>query len=515
MSSQMEGVIDTGVSEPAPQQMKQGKMLFTSTMSFIVLVVLSGILFPDKLYNVGINTMTYLTDTFGWIYMAGSFTYIMVMFYFAFSKYGDIRFGADDAKPEFSTFSWMGMLFSAGMGTVMLYWGVAEPVYHYINPLSTTAIAPQTAEAAEFAMKQSFIHQGIQAWSAFSVVGLILGYLMYRKNENGLISNILLPWGRDTANGNLGKIINLVCVFGAIAGISTSLGQTGLSLSVSFSYLFGTPDSNMTKIVVVGIITGITILCTTTGLEKGIKILSDYNVYLLVGLLILVGAVGPTTKMINVYFDTIGNYMNDFFTDALMLPTFAADKEGSWISGWPIYYYAWAIAWAPFVGPFIARVSKGRTVREFILGSMILPCLGIFLWVAFFGTIGLEASPEALKAAAASSKAATFIVLEGFPLGTVISIGVVLALFTCFITSINSSTYTLSSMSADGDLNPSNKMKTIWTVAQASMALTLMLGTKTGIDLLQSISLIFALPLMFVLFLCMISTFKLFKEEFK
>ncbi len=514
MSTQMEGIID-GVGTESTPQMKQGKMLFTSTMSFIVLVVLSGIIFPDKLYTVGINTMNYLTETFGWIYMAGSFAYIMIMFYFAFSKYGNIRFGADDAKPEFSTFSWMGMLFSAGMGTVMLYWGVAEPVYHYINPLSTTGITPQTAEAAEFAMKQSFIHQGIQAWSAFSVVGLVLGYLMYRKNENGLISNILLPWGRDTANGNLGKIINLVCVFGAIAGISTSLGQTGLSLSVSFSYLFGTPDSDLTKIVVVAIITGITILCTTTGLEKGIKVLSDYNVYLLVGLLVLVGAVGPTTKMLNVYFDTMGNYMNDFFSDALMLPTFAAEKEGSWISGWPIYYYAWAIAWAPFVGPFIARVSKGRTVREFILGSMILPCLGIFLWVAFFGTIGLEASPEALSAAAASSKAATFIVLEGFPFGTVISIGVVLALFTCFITSINSSTYTLSSMSADGDLNPSNKMKTIWTIAQAAMALTLMLGTKTGIDLLQSISLIFALPLMFVLFLCMISTFKLFREEFK
>ncbi|WP_421899730.1 BCCT family transporter [Maridesulfovibrio sp.] len=495
--------------------LKQGKMLFTSTMTFIVMVVLAGLLFPDKLYDVGIGTMNYLTETFGWIYMAGSFLYVMVMFFFAFSKYGNIRFGDDNAKPEFSTFSWMGMLFSAGMGTVMLYWGVAEPVYHYINPLVTTGIAPQTPEAAEFAMKQSFIHQGIQAWSAFSVVGLILGYLMYRKKENGLISNILLPWGRDKANGNLGKIVNLICVFGAIAGISTSLGQTGLSLSVSFSYLLGTPDSTMTKLLVVGTITGITVLCTTTGLEKGIKVLSDYNAYLLMGLILLVGLVGPTTTMLNVYFDSLGNYMNDFFRDGLMLPTFAPEEETSWVTGWPIYYYAWAIAWAPFVGPFIARVSKGRTVREFILGSMILPCLGIFLWVAFFGTIGIQAPVEALKAAAASSKAATFIVLEGFPMGSIISWGVVLALFTCFITSLNSSTFTLSSMSQDGAANPSNRMKTIWTIAQASMALTLMLGSKTGIELLQSISLIFALPLMFVLFLCMISTVKMFREEFQ
>lgn len=285
-------------------------------------------------------------------------------------------------------------------------------------------------------------------------------------------------------------------------------------MSVSFSYLLGTPDSTMTKLLVVGTITGITVLCTTTGLEKGIKVLSDYNAYLLMGLILLVGLVGPTTTMLNVYFDSLGNYMNDFFRDGLMLPTFAAEEETSWITGWPIYYYAWAIAWAPFVGPFIARVSKGRTVREFILGSMILPCLGIFLWVAFFGTIGIQAPVEALKAAAASSKAATFIVLEGFPLGTVISWGVVLALFTCFITSLNSSTFTLSSMSQDGAANPSNKMKTIWTIAQASMALTLMLGSNTGIELLQSISLIFALPLMFVLFLCMISTIKMFREEF-
>ncbi|WP_049785025.1 BCCT family transporter [Desulfotalea psychrophila] len=499
----------------AGPELKQGKLLFASTMSFIVLVVLCGALFPDLLYKAGITTMKYLTDRFGWVYMAGSFIYVMVMFFFAFSKYGNIKLGPDDATPDFSTFSWMGMLFSAGMGTVMLYWGVAEPVYHYIHPLATTGLAPLSPEAAEFAMKQSFIHQGIQAWAAFSVVGLILGYMMYRKGETNLISNILIPWGRDKANGPLGKAINLICIFGAIAGISTSLGQTGLSLSVSFKYLFGTPDSDLVKIVVVATIAIITIFCTTAGLEKGIKVLSDYNVYLLVGILILVGLVGPTTKMFNVYFDTIGNYMNSFFSDALMLPTFAADKETSWITGWPIYYYAWAIAWAPFVGPFIARVSKGRTVREFILGSMILPCLGIFIWVAFFGTIGLESSPEVIKAAAASSKAATFIVLESLPFGKVISVGVVLALFTCFITSINSSTYTLSSMSSDGDPNPSNRMKIIWTIAQAAMALTLMLGVKNGIDLLQSISLIFALPLMFVLFLCIISTFKQFREEFK
>ncbi len=514
MSNDNAAVAGTIATENVPE-LKQGKMLFTSTMTFIVLVVLAGLMFPDTLYNVGMGTMNYLTEKFGWVYMAGSFAYVMFMFFFAFSKYGNIRFGDDDSKPEFSTFSWMGMLFSAGMGTVMLYWGVAEPVYHYMEPLVTTGITPQSPEAAEFAMKQSFIHQGIQAWSGFSVVGLVLGYLMYRKKENGLISNILLPWGRDKANGNWGKLINLVCVFGAIAGISTSLGQSGLSLSVSFSYLFGTADSTMTKLIVVGFITVVTIFCTTTGLEKGIKVLSDYNAYLLFGLILLVGAVGPTTTMLNVYFDSLGNYMNDFFRDGLMLPTFAPEEETGWITGWPIYYYAWAIAWAPFVGPFIARVSKGRTVREFILGSMILPCLGIFLWVAFFGTIGIQAPVEALKAAAASSKAATFIVLEGFPMGTVISFGVVLALFTCFITSLNSSTYTLSSMSMDGAANPSNKMKTIWTIAQAAMALTLMLGSKTGIDLLQSISLIFALPLMFVLFICIASTIKMFRQEFQ
>lgn len=492
----------------------QGKLIFISTMSFIVLVVIAGMLFPDQLYTVGIGTMTYLTDTFGWIYMAGSFFFIMSMFYLAFSKYGDIKLGPDDAKPEFSTFSWIGMLFSAGMGTVMLYWGVAEPVYHYMEPLSTTGILPQTAEAAEFAMKQSFIHQGIQAWSAFSVVGLAVGYLIYRKNENGLISNILIPWGRDKANGNLGKLVNLICVFGAIAGISTSLGQSGLSLGVSFSYLFGTPDAPWIVFLLVGFIASITIICTTTGLEKGIKLLSDYNAYLLIGLILLVGIVGPTTTMINVYFDSIGNYINDFFKDALMLPTFAAEEEASWIRGWPIYYYAWAIAWAPFVGPFIARVSKGRTIREFILGSMILPCIGIFLWVAFFGTIGIQSEPAILEAAAASSKAATFIVLEDFPMGKVISFGVVIALFTCFITSLNSSTFTLASMSENGTDNPSNKMKIIWVIAQSAMALTLMVSSKTGIDLLQSISLIFALPLMFVLFLCIASTFKMLRAEF-
>ncbi|CAM3833204.1 Glycine betaine transporter OpuD [Rheinheimera salexigens] len=497
------------------QELTQGRMLFLSTMSFILLIVLSGILFPEQLYTVGIGTMTYLTDTFGWVYIGGSFTFVMAMFYLAFSKYGQIKLGADDSKPEFSTFSWIGMLFSAGMGTVMLYWGVAEPVYHYMNPLVTTGIDAQTAQAAEFAMKQSFIHQGIQAWAAFSVIGLVVGYLMYRKNENGLISNILIPWGRDKANGNLGKAINLICVFGAIAGISTSLGQSGLSLGISFTYLFDTPDAPWVIFLLVGVIALITILCATTGLEKGIKMFSDYNAYLLVGLIALVALVGPTTAMFNVYFDTMGNYINDFFQDALMLPTFAAVEESPWLRGWPIYYYAWAIAWAPFVGPFIARVSKGRTVKEFILGSMLLPCLGIFVWIAFFGTIGIMSEPDVLAAAAASSKAATFIVLENFPMGTVISIGVVIALFTCFITSLNSSTFTLASMCEDGSENPSKKMKIIWVIAQVAMALTLMMGSQTGIELLQSISLIFAFPLIFVLFLCIISTLKMFRAEFE
>ncbi|WP_201243436.1 BCCT family transporter [Rheinheimera salexigens] len=267
--------------------------------------------------------------------------------------------------------------------------------------------------------------------------------------------------------------------------------------------------------MLVGVIALITILCATTGLEKGIKMFSDYNAYLLVGLIALVALVGPTTAMFNVYFDTMGNYINDFFQDALMLPTFAAVEESPWLRGWPIYYYAWAIAWAPFVGPFIARVSKGRTVKEFILGSMLLPCLGIFVWIAFFGTIGIMSEPDVLAAAAASSKAATFIVLENFPMGTVISIGVVIALFTCFITSLNSSTFTLASMCEDGSENPSKKMKIIWVIAQVAMALTLMMGSQTGIELLQSISLIFAFPLIFVLFLCIISTLKMFRAEFE
>ncbi|MRI33630.1 BCCT family transporter [Endozoicomonas sp. OPT23] len=496
------------------QELKQGKLLFTCTMTFIVITVLAGLLFPDTLYTVGIGTMNYLTDTFGYVYIAGSFVFVAMMMFFAFSKYGQIRLGPDDAKPEFSTISWIGLLFSAGMGTVMLYWGVAEPVYHYVNPLVTTGIEPMTPAAASFALKRSFIHQGIQAWASFAVLGLVIGYLMYRKNENGLVSNILLPWGRDKANGSMGKMINIICVFGAIAGISTSLGQTGLSLGVSIEYLFGIPSSNLVTACLVGVIAVITIICTTTGLEGGIRRLSDYNLYLLAGLIILVGLLGPTKLMVNVYFDTLGNYLNGFFSDALKLPTFAAKDETSWISGWPIYYYAWAIAWAPFVGPFIARVSKGRTVKEFILGSLVLPCLGIFIWVAFFGTIGLESSPEVLKAAAASSKAATFIVLEDFPMGKLISFGVVIALFTCFITSLNSSTFVLSSMCEDGSDNPSNKMRTIWVIAQAAMALTLMMGSTSGIELLQSISLIFALPLIFVLFLCLVSTVKMFRSEF-
>lgn len=491
-------------------EVKTDKQLLSGSLILIGCIIVCGLMFPDTLFELGNSAMNYISEKYGWIYSGGTFAFVVLLFWLAFSKYGAIRLGSDDSRPEFSTFAWTGMLFSAGMGTVMIFWGLAEPVYHYIHPMA--GITPETPEAAAFAFRKSFLHQGMQAWSIFTVLGLAMAYLMFRKKQSAMISNILLPFGTGNTNGKLAKVINLICVVAAVSGVATSIGLATLSISSGLNHLMGVPDTFMTKVIMVVGMTVAVIACTMTGLKKGIAGLSNVLAVLILMLLAAVYILGDTSLMLNVLFNTTGDYLNNLFKDALALPTFGDDA--SWYGSWTLFYYAWAIAWAPFVGPFIARVSKGRTIKEFILGSMLVPPAAIYVWVAGFGTTGLLADIEVIRQAAEYAPIANFLVLEHFPMGSLISIGVVIALFLGLITSLNSSTYILSVITSNGKLNPSKGSMLLWAIVPSALALVLMLSSKNGLGLLQSVSLIFALPLMFVLFTALYSTIKMLRAEF-
>ncbi|WP_281647794.1 BCCT family transporter [Parendozoicomonas sp. Alg238-R29] len=488
---------------------KDDKQILIICLTLLGCIIGLGLVSPDALAELSLGTMNYIIEKFGWVYAGGTFSFVLILFFLAFSKYGDIRLGPDDSKPEFSTFSWLGMLFSAGMGTVMILWGIAEPVSHYVNPM--TGIAPETPEAAAFAFRKFFLHQGVQAWSMFAVLGLAVAYLMFRKNQSGMVSNILLPWGEDKTKGKLAKLINIICVLAAASGVATSIGFAALTINSGLSHMLGVPDTMTIKTVLVIGITAIVISCAITGVKKGIKSVSDIFAVLVIAMLVTVYALGETTTMFNVLLTSLGDYLSNAFKDGLALPTFS--DNAPWYGKWTLFYYAWAIAWSPFVGPFVARVSRGRTVREFILGAILTPPVAIYIWGSGFGTTALLSDLNVIRQAAEYAPLANFLVFEHFPLGTFISYGIILAMFLGLITSLNSSTYTLSVISSNGDLNPSRNMLVLWGVLPSTLALVLMMSSS-GLAILQSVSLIFALPLMLVLFLAMASIIKMLREEF-
>ncbi|MTI15086.1 BCCT family transporter [Sansalvadorimonas verongulae] len=471
-------------------------------------IITLGLISPDSLASLSLATMNYIINKFGWVYSGGTFTFVLVLLAIAFSKYGNIRLGPVDSRPEFSTFSWLGMLFSAGMGTVMIIWGIAEPVSHYVHPIG--GIAPETPEAAAFAFKKFFLNQGVQAWSMFAVLGLAVAYLMFRKNQSGMVSNILLPWGKDKTKGKLAKLVNIICVLAAASGVATSTGLAALGINSGLSHMLGVPDTMTIKTVLVIGITAIVIACAMTGVKKGIKYVSDIFAVLVIVMLAMVYTLGETTTMINVLLTSTGNYLNSFFQEGLKLPTFAHDAQ--WYGKWTLFYFAWAIAWSPFVGPFIARISRGRTIREFILGAILTPPVAIYIWGSGLGTTALLSSKEVLREAAQYAPLANYLVFEHFPLGSLISYGIILALFLGLITSLNSSTYTLSVISANGDLNPSKKLMLLWGILPSALAIVLMMS-GAGLAILQSVSLIFALPLMVVLGIALVSVIKMLRAD--
>lgn len=478
--------------------------VFITGLILVLSIVILGMLFPDLLSSLGGTAMGFLTGSFGWLYNSAAFVFVLFSLGIGLSRFGSIRLG--DEAPEYSTMTWFAMLFSAGMGIGLVFWGVAEPLNHWLNPVAT--IEGGSVQAAEFAIRKSFLHWGMQPWAIYSVLGLPLAYIMYCRKEDGLISNLLMPFlGKQGARSPWGKLINILALFATAGGIATSLGMGAQQINSGLSYVFGMPDTPMVKIVMVSLITVLVVICTVTGMQKGIKYMSNLNLAIAGIIVTLAFVFGPTVSIMNTFTSTLGNYAQNWFSDSLAI------SDDPWYGGWTVFYMAWWIAWSPFCAPFIARVSKGRSIREFVLGVLIAPSLGSFVWFSIFGTMGLNAGVDVAREAIQSTSTALFVVMEGYPLGGIISVLIILVLFTFFITSANGATYVLGTLSSNGNPEPSAKMKVIWAVLQSALALVLMLGSENGLSLLQTISIVAAFPFVFVLFLSMASFVKLLHED--
>lgn len=486
---------------------KKNNVVFFVSIIIVFAIVAFAVFAPTIFSDVFNFIYQGSVNNFGWLYLASMFGFVVFVVFVGLSKWGKIRLGSDDSRPEYSNLSWFAMLFSAGMGIGLVFWGVAEPLNHFVNPI--IGIESGTMEAAEFAMRKSFFHWGLQPWAGYCVIAMALAYMQFRKGKPGLISSIFIPLvGEEKAKGWFGKTVDILAVFATVAGVATSLGLGAMQINSGLNYMFGIPETMMVVTVIIAIITVIFLVSTLSGLDKGIKLLSNLNIAI-AGLIMLAAFfVGPTVKMLNSFFTFSGEYVTQFITDSLTMPAFQADP---WYGAWTIFYWAWWIAWAPFVGMFIARISKGRTIREFVLGVLVVPTLGSFIWFAIFGTLGMDLGLEVAKEAIASTSTAFFVVMSHYPLGTIISVIAILLLVTFFVTSANSATFVLAMMTHNGDLNPPSSKKFVWGMIQSALALVLIIAG--GLNMLQTASIAAALPFIFVMILACVSLVKMFKSE--
>ena len=483
--------------------------VFLVSAIVISLLVILGALLPEAFGEVAGRLFGFTTVNFGWFYLLAVFILIIFLIGLAISKYGAIRLGGEKERPEFSFFTWIGMLFSAGFGAGLVFWGVAEPMSHFFMP-PIVGTEGQTVEAARLAMGYSFFHWGVSQWSVFAIVGLVIGFLQFRKQKDGLVSTALEP-----VTGNkpvVKKTIDSLAVIATVMGIASSIGLGVLQMNGGLNIVFGTSNSVGVQMIIILVIFVAYMLSSSTGLEKGIKYLSNLNLGLALVLLVFVFFAGPTVFILESFTLGIGDYLTNFIQYSLRLQPY---RGGTWVRDWTIFYWAWAIAWSPYVGAFVARVSRGRTIREYIIGVMVIPPLIACIWIAAFGGTGLWSDlnngTNIAELVNADLTTALFQTYEFLPLKTLLSVLSILLIFTFLVTSADSATYILASMTMFGSLNPPQYAKVVWGILMSAIAAVLLYAG--GLEALQTASLIAALPFTVILMLLMFAIAKLLAKE--
>lgn len=457
----------------------------------------------------------FLSERFGWFYLISASVILLFTIYLAFSKYGNIKLGKDDDEPDYSTFSWLSMLFSAGMGIGLVFWGIAEPVSHYFVPPVGEG---ETVEAAANALQFTIFHWGFHPWAIYALIGLTLAYFKFRKGAPGTISATFYPLIGDRINGPIGKTIDVLAVLATVFGVATSLGFGAIQINGGLSYLNGNITNGfLTQLLIIIGVTILFMLSSISGLGRGIKWLSNANIIMAILLLVFFLFAGPTTYLLNLFTTTFGSYLQYLPQMSFRMDPFN-EENSAWIQDWTIFYWAWWISWSPFVGTFIARVSKGRTIREFIIGVLAVPTVFCALWFTVFGGTGIHSEMfgsggiwEAMGQGE-NTEIALFATLGQLPLSTILTVFAIILIGTFFITSADSATFVLGMQTTNGMLNPPMKIKLTWGIIQSAAATVLLWAG--GLSALQTAAIISAFPFVIILLSMMISVHKGLKSEF-
>lgn len=450
-----------------------------------------------------------MTGKTGWLFVFGVNFFVVFSLYLALGKFGRIRLGGAEARPDFSLFAWFAMLFSAGMGIGLLFFSVAEPVLHFSNPPFPVS---SSNEAVRNAFKFTFLHYGLHAWAIYAVVGLALAFFTFNKHLPLTIRSVFYPLLGDRIYGWPGHLTDIVAVVATLFGLATSLGFGVQQVSAGLSHLFGTPDTIGVQVILIVVITLGATASVVLGLDKGVRVLSEFNMRLGLFFLVMMLVIGPTVFLLDGFIQNTGAYLQDM----IRLGTWTEAYTGTdWQNNWTVFYWAWWISWSPFVGMFIARVSRGRTIREFVLGVLIVPSLLTFLWMTVFGgsalSLVMDGATVISEAVNQNIATALFVMLEQYPLAEFMSVLGIALVMSFFVTSSDSGSLVIDSITSGGKLDAPVGQRIFWALSEGAVAGTLLLGG--GLAALQTAAVTTGLPFAIILFVMCFSLYKGLQEE--
>ena len=424
-------------------------VFYTSAILITALVIFASVL-PETAQSFFGDMQAWIVENVSWFYVLAVALILLSTLFMAASRYGDIKLGPDHSQPDYKSSTWFAMLFSAGMGIGLMFFGVAEPVMHFIAP---PVGDPNTVQAAREAMKLTFFHWGLHAWAIYAVVALILAFFSYRHGLPLTLRSALYPLIGKRIYGPIGHAVDIFAIISTVLGIATSLGYGVLQINSGFNYLFGLPVGTNVQVFLIVAITALATLSVATGLDKGIRILSEINLSLAVILLVLVLMLGPTALLLKSFVENTGGYLSEIVSNTFNL---FAYEPTDWLGGWTLLYWGWWLSWSPFVGMFIARVSRGRTIREFLTGVLLVPTGFTFMWMTVFGNTsinmimnkGITSLAEQVNA---DTSLALFAFLEHFPFSSVLSMVAVCMVILFFVTSADSGSLVIDMLASGGN----------------------------------------------------------------
>jgi len=492
--------LDVPVEEAGHSRAGLDKVVFGVSAAIAVAFLVWGFVSTDSLAKVSGDSLAWTMANTGWLFVLTSSGFVVFVIWLALSRFGNITLGRDDEEPEFNTVSWVAMMFSAGMGIGLMFYGVSEPITHFATPPPGTGAAGNP-EATQNAMATTLFHWTLHPWAIYAVVGLAIAYGVYRKGRLQLISAAFEPLLGKRANGPAGKVIDMLAIFATLFGSAASLGLGALQIRSGLHIVSGwSATGNGILIGIIAILTVAFVLSAVSGVAKGIQWLSNINMVLAIALALFVFVVGPTVFILNLVPTSLGSYIQDL---AMMSARTGAEggKTNEWLQSWTVFYWAWWLSWTPFVGMFIARISRGRTIRQFVSGVLLVPSLVSMVWFAIFGGAAIKLQQTGTDIAGAGGvETQLFNTLEAFPLATVASIVVMVLVAIFFVSGADAASIVMGTLSERGTIEPSKPTVIFWGVATGAVAAVMLLvGGSDALTGLQTITIVAALPFVVVM----------------